>query len=109
MYVFVLLAIGELIADKMAFIPSRIQAGPLAARFVLGALCGSALALAAGLPWIFPAALGGIAAVVAAVCRLLAAARHHQPRRQGPAHRPAWRMPRRFCWRSSLFRASKSD
>jgi uncharacterized membrane protein len=66
MYVFVVLAIGELIADKLAFIPSRIQAGPLAARFVLGALCGSALALAAGLPWVFPAALGGVAAVVAA-------------------------------------------
>jgi uncharacterized membrane protein len=66
MCVFVVLAIGELIADKMAFIPPRIQAGPLAARFVLGAMCGSALALAAGLPWVFPAAVGGIAAVVAA-------------------------------------------
>jgi uncharacterized membrane protein len=66
MYVFVVLAIGELVADKMAFVPPRIQAGPLAARFVLGALCGSALALAAGLPWIFPAAVGGVAAVVGA-------------------------------------------
>jgi uncharacterized membrane protein len=66
MYVFVVLAIGELIADKLAFVPSRIQAGPLAARFVLGALCGSALALAAGLPWTFPAAVGGVAAVVGA-------------------------------------------
>ena len=66
MYVFVALAIGELIADKMAFIPPRIQAVPLAARFVVGGLCASALALAAGLPWIFPAAMGGVAAVVAA-------------------------------------------
>ena len=32
MYVFVMLAIGELIADKSSFIPPRIQAGPLAAR-----------------------------------------------------------------------------
>jgi uncharacterized membrane protein len=66
MYVFVALAVGELILDKLAFIPPRIQAGPLAARFLLGGLCGSALALAAGLPWILPAALGGVAAVVAA-------------------------------------------
>jgi uncharacterized membrane protein len=66
MYVFVVLAIGELIADKLAFVPSRIQTGPLAARFVLGGLCASALALAAGLPWIFPAAVGGVAAVLGA-------------------------------------------
>jgi uncharacterized membrane protein len=66
MYLFVALAIGELIGDKMSFIPSRIQAGSLAFRFVLGALCASALALAAGWPWIFPAALGGISAVVGA-------------------------------------------
>jgi uncharacterized membrane protein len=63
---FVALAIGELIADKMPFIPPRIQAGPLAFRFVLGAFCGSALALAAGLFWIFPAAVAGVAAVVGA-------------------------------------------
>jgi uncharacterized membrane protein len=66
MYLFVVLAIGEVIADKTAFIPPRIQAGPLAARFVLGALCGSALALAAGMPWIVPAVVAGAAAVVGA-------------------------------------------
>jgi uncharacterized membrane protein len=66
MYVLVALAIGELIADKLPVVPPRIQAGPLAARFVLGALCDSALALGAGLPWIFPAALGGVSAVVGA-------------------------------------------
>jgi uncharacterized membrane protein len=66
MYLFVVLAIGELIADKTAFVPARIQAGPLAARFTLGALCGSALALAAGMPWILPAAIAGAAAVVGA-------------------------------------------
>jgi uncharacterized membrane protein len=66
MYVFVLLAIGELIADKMSFVPPRIQAGPLAARFVLGALCGGALALAAGMSWVAPAAVAGVAAVVGA-------------------------------------------
>jgi uncharacterized membrane protein len=66
MYLFVVLAIGELLVDKLPFAPPRIQAGPLAARFVLGALCGSALALAAGMPWIFPAAAAGVAAVVGA-------------------------------------------
>jgi uncharacterized membrane protein len=66
MFLFVVLAIGELIADKLPFVPPRIQAGPLAARFVLGALCGSALSLAAGMPWVFPAAVAGVAAVVGA-------------------------------------------
>jgi uncharacterized membrane protein len=64
MYLFVVLAIGELIADKTAFVPPRIQAPSLGARFVLGALCGSALALAAGMPWVFPAVVAGAAAVV---------------------------------------------
>jgi uncharacterized membrane protein len=66
MYVFVVLAIGELIADKLSFTPPRIQAGPLAVRFLLGALCGSALAVAAGMTWVFPAAVGGASAIVAA-------------------------------------------
>ena len=65
MYVFVLLAIGELIADKLSFIPPRIQAGPLAVRFLFGAFCGSALAVAAGIAWVFPAVIGGVSAVVA--------------------------------------------
>jgi uncharacterized membrane protein len=66
MYVFVVLAIGELIADKLPFTPARIQVGPLAVRFLLGALCGSALAVAAGTMWIVPAAVGGISAIVGA-------------------------------------------
>ena len=85
MYIFVVLAIGELIADKLPFVPPRIQAGPLAARFVLGALCGSALAVAAGMPWIFPAAIGGVGRRAGSLCRLLAATHHYKPRRQGPA------------------------
>ena len=35
MYVFVVLAIGELIADKLSVHPPRIQPGPLAVRFLL--------------------------------------------------------------------------
>jgi uncharacterized membrane protein len=66
LYIFVALAVGELIADKLPFTPPRIQAGPLAVRFLLGALCGSALAVAAGMPWVFPAAVGGVSAIVGA-------------------------------------------
>lgn len=66
MYVFGTAALCELIVDKLPFTPPRIQAGPLAWRFLTGGLCGSALALAAGFPWIFPAVIGGVAAVVGA-------------------------------------------
>jgi uncharacterized membrane protein len=62
----VLLAIVELVADKLPVVPARIQAGPLAARFLLGAFCGSALAVTAGMPWIFPAAISGVCAVLGA-------------------------------------------
>ena len=66
MIIFVVLALGELVADKLPVVPARIQPGPLAARFAFGALCASALAVAAGASWIVPALIGGIAAVVAA-------------------------------------------
>ncbi|HEX6496901.1 MAG TPA: DUF4126 family protein [Acidobacteriaceae bacterium] len=66
MSLFVVLAIGELIADKLPFTPPRIQAGPLVFRFLLGGFCGSALAVTAGMPWFLPAAVGGISAIVAA-------------------------------------------
>jgi uncharacterized membrane protein len=66
MYVFLVAAVGELITDKLSFVPPRIQPGPLVWRFIMGAVCGSALALAAGLSWIFPAAVGGVAALVGA-------------------------------------------
>jgi hypothetical protein len=46
--VFSLLAIGELIADKLPFIPGRTQPGPLGARIVFGAICGAALCLSGG-------------------------------------------------------------
>ena len=66
MYVIVVLAIGELIADKLSFTPPRIQAGPLAVRFLLGTVCGTALAVAAGMSWLFPAAVGGVSGIVGA-------------------------------------------
>ena len=66
MYVFVVLAIGELIADKLSFTPPRIQTGPLAVRFLVGAFCAGALAVAAGMPWVVPAVAGGVSAIVGA-------------------------------------------
>jgi uncharacterized membrane protein len=50
-----LAAVGELIADKLPFIPRRTMIGPLAVRFVSGALCGAAWA------WWAPSALIGAA------------------------------------------------
>lgn len=66
MWVLVLFALGELVADKLPKIPSRISPGPLAFRFVMAALCGSALAVAASRHWLLPGLLAGVSAVVAA-------------------------------------------
>ena len=65
MYIFVALAIGELISDKLP-VPSRTQPGPLAARAVFGGFSASALAVAAGASWSGPALLGAISAVAGA-------------------------------------------
>jgi uncharacterized membrane protein len=42
--IFTVLAIGELIADKMPWIPNRTSAGPLAARLGMGGLLGAVVA-----------------------------------------------------------------
>lgn len=42
-YILSLLAIGELITDKLPKTPSRKAPGPFAARIVVGAFCGAAL------------------------------------------------------------------
>ena|ERR1700681_1229421 len=62
-YILSLLAIGELINDKLPKTPSRKTPAPFAVRVVLGALCGAALgapgqALMGGL---LAGALGGVA------------------------------------------------
>ena len=62
-YVFAALAIGELIADKLPFIPSRLQPGPLGGRVVSGALAGAVAAIALqGSP-----VLAGVAGAIGAV------------------------------------------
>src|SRR6202795_2058513 len=42
-YIWSVLAIGELVADKLPKTPSRKAPGPFIARIVLGAMCGGAL------------------------------------------------------------------
>lgn len=58
-----LLAVGELIADKLPEAPNRTDPGPLAARFLSGATCGAAICLSEREdPWV-GALAGGIAAI----------------------------------------------
>ena len=58
-----LLAAGELIADKLPFIPARITPGPLVTRAISGALCGSAILSAKKRSVLFGALVGACAAV----------------------------------------------
>jgi uncharacterized membrane protein len=60
------LAIGELIADKLPIIPKRTAPAPLLARIVTGGLCGACLCAAAGQSLVAGALLGGIGGVVGA-------------------------------------------
>ena len=61
-----LLAIGELIADKLPMTPKRTAPAPLIARIVTGALCGASLAAAMGKSLLVGILLGGIGGVVGA-------------------------------------------
>src|ERR1700733_7967864 len=64
--IFSLFAVGELIADKLPFIPARTQAGPLAVRVVFGAICGAALAVSSGASPAVGAISGGLGGVAGA-------------------------------------------
>jgi uncharacterized membrane protein len=64
--VFSLLAIGELIADKLPFIPGRTQPGPLGARIIFGALCAAALCFSGGASLLLGAILGGVGGIAGA-------------------------------------------
>lgn len=65
-YGFSVLALGELVADKLPFIPNRTSPGPLFGRIVLGALSGAALCVAAGSSPVGGAILGGAGGVTGA-------------------------------------------
>lgn len=60
------LAVGELIADKSPFTPSRLRAAPLAARIVSGAICGATIYSVVKRPLSEGAALGGLGAIAGA-------------------------------------------
>ena len=64
--IFSLLAIGELIADKLPMIPKRTAPAPLIARIVTGGLCGACLCAAVGKSLLAGALLGGIGGIVGA-------------------------------------------
>jgi uncharacterized membrane protein len=62
--IFIILAVGELIADKLPKTPARTSAFPLIARIVLGGLCGAALAVAGHVALIAGVLLGAVGALV---------------------------------------------
>lgn len=57
------LMLGELIADKLPFTPSRTRPGPFFGRVVTGSLAGAMLTAGVGEPLALGAVLGGIGAV----------------------------------------------
>ena len=64
--IFSLLAIGELIADKLPKVPKRTAAAPLLARMLTGGLCGACLCVSANQSLGIGALLGAIGAVIGA-------------------------------------------
>ena len=57
------LAVGELVVDKIPFIPARTKPGPLTGRALSGALCGAIVCHAAGESSLNGAAVGALGAV----------------------------------------------
>jgi uncharacterized membrane protein len=64
--VFSLFALGELIADKLPFIPGRTQPGPLGVRAAFGAMCGAALCISGAASPILGAILGALGGLAGA-------------------------------------------
>jgi uncharacterized membrane protein len=64
--VFTLLAIGELVADKLPSTPNRTSIAGLGARVVMGALSGAALASAGGQSFVLGAVLGAAGGIAGA-------------------------------------------
>jgi uncharacterized membrane protein len=63
---FVVLAVGELIADKLPTAPSRLQPLGLIARFVLGGLSGAGVAVAGGQSIVVGSLLGAAGGIAGA-------------------------------------------
>jgi uncharacterized membrane protein len=64
--IFSLLAIGELIADKLPRTPKRTAPVPLLARILIGGLCGALLYVSANHSLFIGALFGGVGAVIGA-------------------------------------------
>ncbi len=63
-YILLAAMLGELVADKLPFTPSRTRPGPFAARVVSGALAGAALAAGSGGTLALGAVAGAFGGVV---------------------------------------------
>ena len=61
-----LAAAGELVADKLPSIPSRISPPLLTGRFISGAICGASIYHAEGKPADVGAVIGGLSAIASA-------------------------------------------
>lgn len=61
------LSAAEHVADKLSFIPPRIDPAPLAGRIAAGALCGYVVARRAGESAVTGAIVGGLAAAAATI------------------------------------------
>jgi uncharacterized membrane protein len=66
--IFTLLALAELVADKLPKTPSRTAAMGLSARFLLGGLCGAAVVLGSSpsVSWFVGALLGAVGGIAGA-------------------------------------------
>ena len=64
--IFSVLAIGELIADKLPMIPKRTAPVPLIARIITGGLCGACFCAAAGKSLLAGTLFGGMGGIVGA-------------------------------------------
>jgi uncharacterized membrane protein len=64
--VFSVLAVGELIGDKLPQIPNRIDPGPLVARMVFGGMSGWVLAVSGHVPVVAGVACAAVGAVAGA-------------------------------------------
>jgi uncharacterized membrane protein len=62
--IFSIAAVGELIADKLPFIPGRTTPGPLIVRLLMGAMCGAALCVAGSAALLYGILLGAVGALV---------------------------------------------
>ncbi len=65
-YVLTMLAVGEMVADKLPIIPDRISPVPLVGRAVSGAICGASLSIVKDKDSNIGALAGGVAAIVSA-------------------------------------------